>query len=56
VTDELLRALEQMPLRLVDRHPRDPLELLELTLACPLELLLELPRVRLAVGEALLAA
>jgi hypothetical protein len=56
VPDEVLGALEQLRLRLTDRHPGDPLQLLELVVARLLELLLELLRVRLAVGEPLLAA
>src|ERR671930_144930 len=56
VPDEVFRALEQVRLRLPDRHPGDPLELLQLLVAGLLELLLELLRVRLAVGEPLLAA
>ena len=55
VPDEILGALEQAQLRLVHRHARDPLELGELLLACLLVLVLELPEMRLAVGEALLA-
>ena len=56
VPHEILRPLEQAELRLVHRHARDPLELGELLLARILVLLLELPKVRLAIGETLLAA
>ena len=56
VPDEILGPFQQVELRLVDRHARDPLELGELLLARILVLLLELPQVRLTIGEALLAA
>jgi hypothetical protein len=56
VADQLLRALEEVRLRLVDRHARDPLELGHLRLPGALQLLLQLLRVRLAVEDPLLAA
>jgi hypothetical protein len=56
VADQLLRTLQEVGLRLVDGHARDPLELVELRVARFLELLLELLRVHLAVGDALLTA
>ena len=56
VPDEILRAFQEVELRLVDGHARDPLELGELLLARILVLLLELPQVRLTIGEPLLAA
>ena len=56
VADELLGALEHVRLGLVDRHPRDALELGELRVARLFELLLQLLRVHLTVGDALLAA
>src|SRR3954469_16569565 len=56
VADELLGALHQVRLRLVDGHAGDPRELAQLLVARRLELLLELPRVHFAVGDALLTA
>src|SRR5581483_4991507 len=56
VPDELLRPREHLRLRLVHGQPGDSLELFQLALLRRLELLLELPRVRLAVGDPLLAA
>ena len=56
VADELLRALEQVRLRLVQRHACDALELGDLLLLRRLQVLLELLRVHLAVGDALLTA
>src|SRR5689334_13577003 len=56
VADKLLGPLEQVGLGLVHGHARDPLERAELAVARVLELLLELLRVHLAVGDALLAA
>src|SRR5207237_2061875 len=55
VAHEILRALEQVGLRLAGRHPRDPLERRELLLLRVLEVLLELLPVRLPVGDPLLA-
>ena len=55
VPDEILGSFQQVELRLVDRHARDPLELGELLLFRILVLLLQLPQVRLAVGNSLLA-
>ena len=55
VTDEVLPALEEMLLRLADGQARDPLELGELARARLLQVLLQLPRVGLAVGHPLLA-
>src|SRR3954453_13623984 len=55
VPDQLLRALEQVRLRLVDGHARDPLQLGLLDVACALELFLELLRVQLPVGDPLFA-
>ena len=56
VPDQLLGTRQQVRLRLVGGHAGDPLELVELGVLRLLELLLELARVRLAVGDALLAA
>ena len=55
VPDQLLRLREEPRLGLVDGHPGDPLELLELALLRLLQVVLELLDVDLAVGEALLA-
>ena len=55
VPDQLLRALEQVRLRLADGHPGDALELAELALAGLFQLVLELLSVGLAVGDPLLA-
>ena len=55
MADELLRLGEQPCLRLVDRHPGDAFELLELALLRLLQVVLELLDVDLAVGETLLA-
>ena len=56
VADQILRALEQVVLRLRDRQPGDALELRQRLVLGRLELFLQLLDVRLAVGEALLAA
>ena len=56
VADELLAPLEQVRLRVLLAHARDPLELGLLALLCLLHLVLELAQMRLAVGEALVAA
>ena len=56
VPDQVLRALEQVRLRLDDGEARDPLELLHGLVLRGLQLLLELAHVRLAVREPLLAA
>src|SRR5581483_11827112 len=56
VADELLRARQDLVLRLVDRHPGEPLELANLALLRGLQLLLERLRVHLALGDPLLAA
>src|SRR5581483_3589536 len=53
VPDELLGPVQDLSLRLVDRHPRDPLELVELALLRRLQLLLEAARVQLAIADAL---
>src|SRR5205823_12671401 len=54
VADELLGTGEHLGLRLAQRQAGDALELLHLVLLGRLELLLELPRVLLAVGDPLL--
>ncbi len=56
VADQVLRALEQVVLRLRDRQPGDVLELCHRLVLGRLELFLELLDMRLPVGEALLAA
>src|SRR4029453_10577979 len=56
VTDDLLRAVQEVGARIGLRHRGDPLELLQLLLLRPLELLVELLRSDLAVVHALLAA
>ena len=56
VPDQVLGALEQHRLRLADGHARDRLEQVQLALVRLLQLQLQLLRVRLAVGDALLAA
>src|SRR4051812_40532060 len=56
VADELLTALEQVRLRLLQRHAGDPLELGLLRELRLLHVLLELAEVRLAVREALILA
>ena len=56
VADELLGALEQVRLGLVDGHARDALELGDLRVARLLEVFLELLGVHLAVEHALLPA
>ena len=56
VPDQVLRALEQVVLRLRDGEPRDLLELRERFVLRRLQLVLELLDVRLPVGEALVAA
>ena len=56
VADELLAALEQVLLRIGERHPRDALQLCELIVLRLLQVLLELAEVRLSVGETLVAA
>ena len=56
VPDELLSTLEQVRLRLLKRHPGDPLELPLLRGLHLLQLFLELAEVRLAVGEPLVFA
>ena len=56
VPDELLPTLEQVRLRLLERHAGDPLELRLLRRLRLLQLLLELAEVRLAVGEPLVLA
>jgi hypothetical protein len=56
VADELLAALEQVRPRLLLCHACDPLELGLLGELGLLQLLLQLPEVRLAVGEALILA
>ena len=56
VADQILRALEQMVLRLRHRQPGDALELRQRLVLGRLELVLELLDVRLPVGQALLAA
>ena len=55
VPDEILRALEHGGLGLAERHPRDPLELLQRLSRASLELVLELLQVHLAVADPLLA-
>ena len=55
VADQLFRAAEEVRLGLVRGHARDPLELLQLGVLRLLQLLLQLLRVRLPVGDALLA-
>src|SRR5207253_4149384 len=55
VADELLRALEQVGLRLVDGHPGDALELRRLRVASRLQIFLQLLRVHLAASDSLLA-
>ena len=55
VANELLRALEQLLLRLAGRQVRDLLERAQLLVLGRLQLLLELAYVRLAVGEPLLS-
>ena len=55
VLDELLGALEQRRLRLVDGHAGDPLQLGELLVLRSLQVLLQLSDVRLAVAQPLLA-
>src|SRR5206468_7851302 len=56
VADAFLGKREQVRLRLVRRHAGDPLELAELVVLRVLELLLELPRMRLSIRHALLPA
>ena len=56
VADELLPALEQVRLRLLQRHAGDPLDLRLLRRLRLLQLVLELAEVRLAVGEPLVLA
>ena len=56
MADELLGALEHVPLRLLDGEAGDPLELLHLLLSRGLGLILHRLQVRLPVGEPLLAA
>ena len=56
VPDQVLRALEQVALRLRDGQPADPLELAERLVLRRLQLLLELLDVHLAVVQALVAA
>jgi hypothetical protein len=56
VANELLGALQDVPLRLLDGEAGDPLELLDLLLPRGLGLLLHRLEVRFPVGEALLAA
>ena len=56
VPDELLAPLEQVRLRLLERHAGDALERLLLRRLRLLHLLLELAQVRLAVGEPLVLA
>ena len=56
VPDQVLGALEELLARLAERQPADALELAEHLVVAGLELLLELLRVRLAVGDPLLAA
>src|SRR5439155_4171313 len=53
--DQILRALEQRRLRLVDGHPGDALERRELLPSRLLVLFLELAQMRLSVGQTLLA-
>ena len=54
VPDEVLRALEHGRLRLAERHPGDPLQLLDRLVAARLQLVLELLQVHLAVADTLL--
>src|SRR5579862_36252 len=56
VAGQLLPALEQLPLRLLLRQPGDALERLLLRVLQLLQLVLERAEVRLAVGDALIAA
>ena len=53
---EVLRPLEDRRLRLPERHPGDPLELVERTVPSRLLLVLQLLEVHLAVAEPLLSA
>ena len=55
VADEVLRAFEHGRLGLAERHPRDPLELLQRLHARRLEVVLQLLQVHLAVADPLLA-
>src|SRR5918992_1277343 len=56
VADLLLRLIEKLPLRVLGRKSRDPLERPELVLFRRFQLFLELLHVRLAVQERLVAA
>ena len=55
VPDQVLRSLEELLARLAERQPADALELAEHLVVPRLELLLELLRVRLPVGDSLFA-
>src|SRR5438552_8034262 len=55
VPDQLLRAAEEVCLRLVRCHARDPFELFELGVLRLLQDILKLLRVRFAIGDSLLA-